>query len=134
MAEVSFSTGMPSLEEAVRLLSQTDWAANRSAESTDSAMRNSLCVCGYDSEGKLVAFARLVTDHTLYAYLADVVVEESLRGTGIGKALMAYIMELELVKSLRRFALITGDAHTFYERYGFVGIDPPEDYRQIFRK
>jgi GNAT superfamily N-acetyltransferase len=46
-------------------------------------------------------------------------VDPSHRGKGIGKAIMAPIMAHPDLQDLRRWVLVTGDAHGLYAGYGF---------------
>ena len=45
------------------------------------------------------------------------------RGRGIGKALMAAILEHPEVRDVTRLTLVTADAHGLYEGFGFGPID-----------
>ncbi|MEJ3654552.1 ACT domain-containing protein [Actinomycetes bacterium KLBMP 9759] len=72
--------------------------------------------------GEMVAFARAVADGVSFAYLADVFVVPGARGTGIGVAVAAAMVEDEVGKRMR-WVLFTGDAHTLYARFGFVAPD-----------
>jgi GNAT superfamily N-acetyltransferase len=123
----------PRLEEAVRLLRQTSWTKTRPEEMIATSLEHSYCVAAFSSTGEAVAMARVVTDYATYAYLCDVVVDEAHRGQGIGKAMMGFIMELDFVQSLRRFSLITADAHELYRPFGFAEMDRPSRYMEIFK-
>src|SRR5690606_15612261 len=93
---------------------------------------HSYCI-GVLKDGKQVGYARLVTDFAVFAYLADVYVEEAHRGKGISKKMMEILTGLEWVKGLRRVMLATQDAHTLYEQYGFAGPANPERLMEIVR-
>jgi GNAT superfamily N-acetyltransferase len=45
------------------------------------------------------------------------------RGNGIGKAIMAAIMARRDLQDLRRWVLVTGDAHGPSASYGFEALD-----------
>jgi GNAT superfamily N-acetyltransferase len=62
-----------------------------------------------------------------------VVVAEPYRGQGISKAIMDYIMELDFVKGLRRFNLLTASANELYRRYGFTELKDPGRYMEVFK-
>lgn len=95
------------------------WAKGRSLEAVKRSIDNSLCFGIYLQE-KQVAFARVVTDYTIYAYLLDVFVMEDQRGVGLGKFLMNCIMDHPELKGIKRWMLGTEDAHGLYEKYGFA--------------
>lgn len=107
------------LDAVERLLKQTSWARERTLETIQMSMQNSICFgafCGSEQ----VAFARVVSDRCTFAYLCDVVVDEKFRGRGISKQLMNHIMNHHELKQFRLFLLATTNAHSLYARYGFV--------------
>jgi GNAT superfamily N-acetyltransferase len=72
----------------------------------------------YDGDEQ-VGFARVVTDRATFAHLMDVFIVERRRGEGLGRRLIAAVMEHPDLQSLRIFSLATADAHELYERFGF---------------
>ena len=82
-------------------------------------------------EERQVGFARVVTDLATYAYLADVFVVEECRGRGLGDWLVESIRMHPQLQGLRRFALITRDAHSLYARHGFSASANPAGYMEI---
>lgn len=120
------------LEEVQSLLVQTVWAKERPIDMTAKMLEGSLNFGIVNEEGRLVAYARLVTDHILLAYLADVVVDKAYRGQGLGKMLMEKIMAHPIVPGLKRFVLVTGNAHGLYSRYGFKIVENPTEWMHIF--
>ena len=82
---------------------------------------------------KQIGFARLITDYTTFAYLADVYILEQHRGEGLSKKLMEYIMSLDNVKGMRRILLATLDAHALYSKFGFQSPENPERLMEIKR-
>ncbi|MCW3014473.1 MAG: family N-acetyltransferase [Solirubrobacterales bacterium] len=109
------------------------WAIGRTREVTERAIANSLCFGAYADDGAQVAFARVVTDRAVFAYLADVFVVEAVRGRGVGKALVAAILAHEDVRGLRRVVLVTDDAHELYARFGFTALAEAENWMNIRR-
>jgi GNAT superfamily N-acetyltransferase len=84
----------------------------------DASIDNSLCFGMYDGDDQ-VGFARVVTDRATFAHLMDVFIVESHRGRGLGKQLIAAVMEHPGLQDLRIFSLATADAHSLYEQFGF---------------
>ncbi len=80
-----------------------------------------------------VGFARVITDRATYAYLADVYVLEEHRGRGLGKWLIETVMSHPDLQGLRRMGLVTRDAHTLYEPFGFRPLAAPERHMEISR-
>jgi GNAT superfamily N-acetyltransferase len=77
-----------------------------------------------------VAFARAVTDRATYAYVADVFVIEEFRGRGLSKWLMKVMVEHSELQGLRRWTLLTRDAHALYGQVGFTPIAKPDRYME----
>ena len=110
-------------EEVVRLLRTTYWAEKRPRETIEKSMGNSACFGIADErDGRLVAFARVITDWATTYYLCDVVVDPAVRGRGLGKALVGHIEALPELSGLRGF-LITRDAHGLYRKFGYEVVD-----------
>lgn len=107
------------VEDVVRLLKTTYWAASRPAEKIEKSMENSKCI-GLYVEGveQLVGFARVISDLATTYYLCDVIIDEDYRHKGLGKALVSYLVSMPDHKGLRGL-LLTKDAHTLYEKYGY---------------
>lgn len=107
------------IEDIARLLRTTYWAEKRPMEQIERSVRNSLC-CGVVSEedGRLLGFARVISDFATTYYLCDVVVDPAYRGRGLGKALVGHIEALPALAGLRGF-LITRDAHGLYRKFGY---------------
>lgn len=92
-------------------------------------MENSLCFAILEGDLQ-VAFARVVTDRATFAYLCDVYVERAYRGRGLGKWLMEAIEAHPDLQGLRRWTLVTRDAHDLYATYGFRGLANPAGYME----
>jgi GNAT superfamily N-acetyltransferase len=80
-----------------------------------------------------VGFARVVSDFATVAYLGDVFVLESHRGRGLSKWLMECIVQHPALQNLRRWILLTRDAHGLYSKYGFTPVKAPERYMELHR-
>lgn len=111
------------VDELMALLKQTYWAAERPKELVEKSLQHSVNYGAFDELGRLIGFARVVTDFVSIYYVCDVIVDEEHRGLGIGKALVDAIVNDE------RFAhvgalLKTKDAHGLYRQYGFQDVDP----------
>jgi len=92
-------------------------------------IRHSLCVGVYALDGEAmvqVAFARVVTDYTTFAYLADVFVLSAWRGKGLAKWMVAALLAHPEMQGLRRWTLATEDAHSLYAPFGFEMDSSPE--------
>jgi GNAT superfamily N-acetyltransferase len=113
-------------------LGRSFWAEGIPRATVAKSIANSLCFGLFDSD-KQVGFARVVTDRATYAYLCDVYVLETHRGSGLGKWLIETVMAHPDLQGLRRFQLVTRDAHGLYSRHGFESPLNPERHMEIFR-
>ena len=77
--------------------------------------------------------ARVVTDYSIFAYLCDVFIHEEYRAAGLGKWLIQAIMDHPDLAGMRRWVLVTNDAHGLYHQYGFTSLDDPEEWMQNFK-
>jgi GNAT superfamily N-acetyltransferase len=75
-------------------------------------------MAAYDADGRLVGYARAVSDGVGIAYLADVFVLPAHRGRGLGTRLVAEMIEHGPGREFR-WLLHTADAHGLYQRFGF---------------
>lgn len=122
--EISCDPGridVPLVHEFLRL---SYWAEGRSLETVQRSIVNSLCFGAY-LDARQIAFARVITDRAVFAYLADVFVVPEFRGRGVSKALMQAILSHPDLQTLRTFALGTRDAHDLYAKFGFEAIREP---------
>lgn len=81
-----------------------------------------IVACYEEESGRLVGFARALSDGVSLAYLADVLVLPEHRGRGLGTRLVATMVE-EGPGAEFRWLLHTADAHGLYARFGFAQPD-----------
>jgi GNAT superfamily N-acetyltransferase len=99
------------------------WAKGRSREKMEAALAGSARVIGVYRGGDQVGFARVISDATTYAYLADVFVLEEHRGKGLGVELVREAVDSEPWSGFS-WHLRTSDAHELYKKFGF---GPPSE-------
>lgn len=116
------------------LSNRSYWAKGRSIETVKRSVENSLCFGVYHNSGKMVGFARVLTDYAVFAYLMDVFILEEYRKLGLAKELMKSIMNHPDLQQLQRFMLATSDAHKLYEQFGFSVTATPEKMMEIVNK
>src|SRR6266496_38171 len=109
------------------------WAKGIPREVVARSIEHSMCFGVYDSRGAQVGFARIVSDFATVAYLGDVFVLESHRGRGLSKWLMECITQHSALQNLRRWILLTRDAHGLYAQFGFTPVKSPERYMELHR-
>jgi N-acetylglutamate synthase-like GNAT family acetyltransferase len=98
------------------------WAKGIAREVVKRSIEHALCFGVYEASGAQVGFARVVSDFATFAYLGDVFVLESYRGRGLSKWLMECIVAHPSLQGLRRWILLTRDAHGLYSQFGFTPV------------
>jgi GNAT superfamily N-acetyltransferase len=132
MVEISTDRARLDIDVIWNFIRGSYWAEAIPREIMERAIDGSLCFGAFEDAAQ-VGFARVVTDKATFAYLADVFVLESHRGRGISKQLMQAVMDHPDLQRLRRWSLVTKDAHGLYEQFGFVRPARPERYMEITR-
>jgi len=105
------------------------WAKGIAKHTVERFIRHSLCFGVYDcarQDEEQIGFARVVTDYSRFAYLADLFILANYRAQGLGKWLVSCILAHEELQGLRKWMLHTKDAHGLYERFGFQ-LNPDPD-------
>ena len=121
------------------------WSKGIPREVVQRSIEHSLCFGIYDEGGEKspllakparngapqIGFARVVSDFASVAYLGDVFVLESHRGRGLSKWMMECIVQHPALQGLRRWILLTRDAHGLYSQFGFTPVKSPERYMEL---
>jgi GNAT superfamily N-acetyltransferase len=111
------------------LSNESYWSAGVTRERLEGAIASSLPFGAY-KDGTQAAFARVITDYSTIAYIADVFVEEGHRGRGLGKLLMEAIVSHPDLQRMRRWLLGTRDAHGLYAQFGFTPLAEPDRWME----
>lgn len=110
-------------------LASSYWSPGITRELVERAVAGSHPL-GVYRDGEQVAFARMITDHATFAWLADVWVDEAFRGLGIGRRMVQWFLDHPDFAGLRRVALATADAHGVYAALGFHPLLRPDRYME----
>jgi ribosomal protein S18 acetylase RimI-like enzyme len=108
------------------------WCEGIPRETVARSLAGSLNFGLYQAE-RQIGLARVITDGATFAYLCDVYVLPEFRGRGLGHWLMEHVMAHPDLQGLRRFSLVTRDAHELYRPFGFTEIQNPGRYMEIVR-
>ena len=117
------------LTDMHNILTTSYWANGIPFETVKKSIEHSLNFGVYKA-GKQVGFARVITDYATYAYIGDVYILEDYRGQGLSKWLMQVIADHSELQGLRRWTLLTRDAHELYQKTGFTEPQNPERYME----
>jgi GNAT superfamily N-acetyltransferase len=129
---VSTDPALLDLDAVHAFLSTSYWAEGIPRDLLARALRGSLCFGLYEGD-RQVGLARAITDGATFAYLCDVYVLPGWRGRGLGTWLMECVMGHPDLQGLRRFSLVTRDAHELYRPFGFTEVRSPERHLEIAR-
>ena len=107
------------------LLSRSYWANTRTREQIERTLSHSLVFGLYDGS-RQIGLTRIVSDYTVFAYMCDVIIHEDYRGHGLGKWLMHVVHNHPDLVNVRRWMLVTNDAHGLYRQFGYTLLDQSE--------
>jgi GNAT superfamily N-acetyltransferase len=110
-------------------LASSYWSPGIARDVVDRAIAGSHCLGAY-REGAQIGFARMITDHATFAWLADVWIDEPARGEGLGRRMVGWFLEHPGYADLRRIGLTTADAHGVYAALGFHALKRPDRYME----
>jgi GNAT superfamily N-acetyltransferase len=96
------------------------WGRNRTRAEFEAQLASAWRVVGVylAAAGRMVGFARAVSDGVAFAYLADVYIRHEDRGQGLGKELVRTMIDRGPGAGFR-WTLHTADAHGLYQQFGF---------------
>jgi GNAT superfamily N-acetyltransferase len=129
---ISFSDD-PALIDLDRVhgwLTSSYWTPGITLDRVARQNAGSHCLGAYHEVFGQVGFARVISDKASFAWIADVWVDGTVRGQGIGRRLVTWFLDHPDYATVRRFALVTADAHGVYEGVGFHAPTRPERYME----
>lgn len=127
--EITTDPSRIDLKAVHAFLTTSYWAAGIPLETVERSIRNSLCFGVYHGNRQL-GFARVITDRATFAYLGDVFVLPEYRGQGLSKWMMECIVAHPDLQGLRRWSLLTRDAHDLYSQFGFTELKSPQRWME----
>ena len=127
--EITCDPRRADLDVVSTFLASSYWAAGISRELIAKSLRDSICFSMFDSN-RQIGFARVISDRTTFAYLADVFIIAEYRGGGLATWLIECVVAHPDLQNLRRWMLATRDAHGLYEKVGFTALRRPEVFME----
>jgi GNAT superfamily N-acetyltransferase len=106
------------------------WAEGVPRDVVERSVAGSLNL-GLYHDGRQVGLTRVVTDRATFAWVADVFVLPEHRGRRLGHWMIETMLAHPDLAGLRRFVLVTSDAHQVYADCGFMPLAEPGRYMEI---
>jgi GNAT superfamily N-acetyltransferase len=128
--EISDDPARHDVDAVHAYLTRSYWAAGIPRDTVARALAGSLAVGIYAPDGAQVGLVRVITDGATFAYLCDVYVLEPHRGHGLAKAALRLLENHPRLQGLRRFHLVTQDAHDLYAQFGYSLVAQPERHME----
>ena len=129
--EISTDPARINLALVHEFLTNSYWAKGIPLETVQLSIENSIPFGIYFGQDQ-VGFARIISDLATFAYLADVFILPSYRGRGLSRWLMECIISHPDLQGLRRWMLVTQDAHGLYAKFGFTAVSNPERWMERY--
>lgn len=114
----------PTVEEYNELNNSVGWG-ERNPEIIEEALKNSIyCICAYE-KNKLIGFARMIGDKTIFLYIQDVMVNPEYQKRGIGTKIIENILNKvedfrKINPNIKVYLCASKNRESFYEQFGFV--------------
>jgi N-acetylglutamate synthase-like GNAT family acetyltransferase len=119
-------------EKITKMLSNSYWSPNiKINEVKKGAINSALVVGAFSNEEGQIGYARVISDKTKFAYIADVYIDVNFRKKGLGQKIIKYILNHKELTDVFQWLLITKDAHGVYSNVGFNPVTRPLDWMEI---
>ena len=110
------------------------WSKGKvTTEGLQRAIDNSLNFGIYNKDQQ-IGYCRVVSDGSTMAYLADVFILAPHRGKGLSKWMLSKVLEHPELQNLRRWILLTDDAHDLYRKFGWRELSQAHLYMEKISK
>lgn len=121
MHRVIHEIGPDHLEGLMRLFAQAWWSTHRTREQVVAMLAGSSVVVGVvDESNRLVGFSRVITDFVFRGTLYDVIVDETVRGTGVARILLDAVVNHPKLKHVEKIDLqCLPEKVALYEKWGW---------------
>jgi len=134
--DIVYKCGIGSMdfERVTDMLAQAYWSPGIKIDEMKKAAVNAALVIGaFSDDGRQIAYGRVISDKTRFAYLTDFYVDMEFRKKGICHKMVELVLAHPDLADVYQWLLVTGDAHGLYEKCGFKVIARPLDFMEIRR-
>lgn len=111
-------------------LASSYWSPGIDRSLLTRAIAGSHALGAYAQQGEQIGFARAITDRATFAWIADVWVDEAVRGQGLGRRMVRWFLDHPDYAGIRRTGLVTKDAQGVYAALGFHAPIRPENHME----
>ena len=113
----------PSPQQFNLLTDSVGWGT-RDESVVEKALANSLYCLGAFDDDKLIGFARIIGDETIFLYIQDVMVIPEYQGQKVGTGIMEELIEKindykKVNSGIRTYLGASAGKEDFYKRFGF---------------
>jgi GNAT superfamily N-acetyltransferase len=121
--DVRDEVGADGLASLMDLFAAAWWTTDRTTDDAERMLAGSDLVVAlvHRPSGRLVGFARVITDEVYVAVVLDVIVAPGARASGLGAILMDAVVGHPRLSTVRSIELVCQpDLVAFYRRWGFT--------------
>ena len=120
---ITYSEDPPSVAEYNRFRDHVGWGVYTDTQAVAYGLEHSLFHVTVRDDDKLIGMGRVIGDGAITFYIQDVIVQEAYRRQGIGRAIMARLMQF-ITRRATEGAVIGLQAakgkEAFYEQFDFI--------------
>ncbi len=119
-------------QQVTAMLASSKWSPGIKIEEVVKGATYSALVVGAFLKDEQIGYARVISDRTRFAYIADVFVREDSRHRGVASRMMRHMMEHPSLKDVYQW-LLKSAANDLYSKLGFLPLSNPDEW-MIIRK
>jgi ribosomal protein S18 acetylase RimI-like enzyme len=118
--------------KVTEMLTGAYWCEGIEIDEVKKGASNSALVVGAFLRSDVqIGYARVISDKTRFAYILDVIVDETYHRMGVGQAMLRYILSHPNMKDVYQWFLVSSTAQGVYRKVGFKELSNPEKWMEI---
>ena len=120
---ITYKEFTPTPQQFNQLTDSVGWGTRDDAVVKKALTKSLFCIGAFDDD-KLIGFARIIGDETVFLYIQDVMVRPEYQGQKIGTGIMEKLIEKinqykTVNKGIRTYLGASAGKENFYTRFGF---------------